>query len=419
VKLFQTLAAGIALGALSVLGTAAAHAQSQFASGFGDISRPTPAVTKAQFKLPFGMSSKRVRRTLERDGYSEIEVTYLGIIDAKAEACKDGIKYKIKLRVNGSYEYRNEIGKCRRVVEFKDLRDILRNEGFRRIDIRDDGRLPYAATACRRGDRYALKINEYGEVNVGRRIGSCDNSFADALSPRDLRRALRKDGYDRIKFTDRTRRRFIVEACRNDRRIRLRINRRGRVRDRERIGRCPPRIEARALPGMLRKDGFNRIEVVATKPVYRIEACNRNDDRVRISISPWGERLNQRKIGQCAPPATIASLTEQLKASDKKFRRIRVRRASSTEYPFVATVCDNGERRDLFFSRYGKFERKQDRGACVSRTVAKIIEKLRERGLRDVNIYVEACNPRRNRRVRITLDRYGDPQSRERFGRCR
>lgn len=416
-KLTQTLAAGIVISALSALGTTAALAQSHSASALGNPSHPATAATKAQFKLPFGMSSKRIRRTLQRDGYSEIQVTYVGIIDAKAEACKDGIKYKLKLRVDGRYEYKKEIGKCRRVVVFKDLRDILRTEGFGRIDIRDDGNLPYTATGCRRGDRYALQINEYGEVNVGRRIGTCSNDFADALSPRDLRRALRKDGYDRIKFTDRTHRRFVVEACRNDRRVRLTINRRGRVKEQERIGRCQRRIDPAALPVMLRRDGYNRIEIVASKPVYRIEACDKRDERLRISISPWGEKLNQRKIGQCAPPATIASLTEQLKARDKKFRSIKVRRGK--EYPFVAEVCDAGQRRDLFFSRYGKFERKQDRGRCVSKTVAKIIENLRDRGLSDVNVYVEACNPRRNRRVRITLDRYGEPQSRERYGRCK
>ena len=93
---------------------------------------PAATITKAQIKLPFGMSSKKIRRILGRDGYSEIVITYIGIIDAKADACRNGIRYRVKVRANGSYAYRNEIGKCRASIRAADVRDLIRNEGFRR-----------------------------------------------------------------------------------------------------------------------------------------------------------------------------------------------------------------------------------------------------------------------------------------------
>ena len=303
-KPFRILAAGLAMAGICAHAAAtSARAQSGLFAGINTAGQAEQSsLVRAQFRLPFGMSATRVREMLARDGYNEIDVTYLGIIDAKAEACRNGRRYKIKLRANGSYEDRTEIGKCRKAVAADEVDDILRREGFRQVDVQDDGRLPYAATGCRRGDRYDIRVSEYGDVTVGKRRGRCE-TLKDALSPRDLRRALRKDGYNRIKFTERSPRRFTVEACNNrDRRMRLTINRRGRVLDRERVGRCQPAVRVSDIPGMLRKDGFNRIEVVDNKPPrYRIEACSRSGDRIRISVNPWGRRILEKKIGNCAP----------------------------------------------------------------------------------------------------------------------
>jgi len=370
----------------------------------------TTVVAKAQLKLPFGMSARKVRRMLRRDGYKEIDITYLGILDAKADVCRRGTRYRVKLRANGSYEYRNEIGKCRRAIAPEEVRDIIRKEGFRRIDVADDSAVPYRATGCRNGNRFSLEISEHGDVKVIDAIAKCR---PNRLSPRQVRRALRKDGFNRIRFTDRTPPRYVIEACRNARKIRLNIDRRGRIRDRERIGRCPAAISPSQITSILERDGYNRIDVVDDQPPrFRAEACRRTD-RFRILISPWGKQLKERRIGECAPPITAAGLRERLRERPENFKAIRVRKGK--RYPFVAQVCNSGKRQTLFFSAYGKYEGKRDRGECVSPRLNKITERYDR--LRNTEMFIEGCS-RRGRRVRIKIDAYGEEIDRQRIGPC-
>lgn len=407
----RTLAAALALGTLCA---SQALAHTGLVAG---ISVPVPptTVTKVQLKFSIGMSAKKVRRILTRDGYSEIVITYIGIINAKADACRNGVRYRVKVRSNGSYEYRNEIGKCKTPIRAADVRDILRREGFRRIDIQDDGKVPYIASACRQGERFDVEISEFGDVRVKGRLGPCRSK---GISPDDLRTALRKDGYNRIKFVRNNRRNYIVEACLDDRRYRLDIanNRRARVNDRERIGRCPTRIRPRDLKKVLARAGYDRIDIVdESPPRYRAEAC-RGNDRMRVVVNRWGERVGEKRIGECRPPATVASLTEDLRNNARRFKGISVR--VGRRYPFVADVCDNGQRLELYFSKYGRIEGKRDIGRCDSPRMSNVLERLRGRGFRDLEIYIEGCR-RSGRRVRIKLDEYGNQLDRERIGRCR
>lgn len=410
VKIIKATVAGLVWSGLFAV---QASAQTGLFAGMSKAG-PTTAITKTQFKLPFGMSAKKVRRILGRDGYSEIEITYIGVINAKADACREGIRYRVKVRANGSYEYRNKIGECRTPIRAADVREVIRKEGFRRINIENDGKLPYVASACRRGNRYDIQVSQFGDVKVGRRTGKCRarDDFAERL-----RANLRRDGYDRIKFVQSNRRNYIIEACLRGRRMRLDIqkNRNGSINDRSGIGRCSTRINTRDIGGILRKAGFDRIDIVDdTPPRYRIEACRRNT-RLRIAMNQWGERLNEKRIGECEPPATVASLTDDLRKNVRKFKNINVRRGR--RYPFVANVCDSGVRREIYFSQYGNFEGKKDVGRCVSPRMSAILDKLRDRGFRDAEVFVEACR-RSGRRVRVKFDEYGNEVSRERIGRC-
>jgi len=411
VKSIRILATGLAISGLCA---SQAAAQSSMVPGMMP-NPPMADVIKVQLKLPFGMSARKVRRILGRDGYNEIVITYIGIIDAKADACRKGVRYRVKVRANGSYEYRNEIGKCQDQIKAADVRGIIRKEGFRRIDIRDDGKVPYIASGCRQGERYSISVSEFGDVKIGRSLGSCRTR---GISADALRASLRKDGYDRIKFVETKRRRFIVEACRNGRRLRLDIanDRDGTINDRQRIGRCATAIRARDLDDVLIKAGYDRIDIVDDKlPRYKAEAC-RGNDRMRVALNRWGERVNERRIGNCRPPATVASLTEDLRNNARRFKGISVR--IGRRYPFVADVCDNGQRRALYFSKFGQIEGKKDTGRCDSPRLEAVLGKLRDRGFRDLEIYIEGCR-RSGRRIRVKIDEYGNRIDRERIGRCR
>ena len=95
-KSLGSLAIGLTIGALSA---SQVHAHSGPMAGI-DNPAPPSIITEAQLKLPFGMSSRKVRRLLGQDGYKDIVITYIGIIDAKADACRNGIRYRINQRRN-------------------------------------------------------------------------------------------------------------------------------------------------------------------------------------------------------------------------------------------------------------------------------------------------------------------------------
>lgn len=402
-------------------GAAMAIAPSANAGMMQGLTAPviTGAIQKNQFKLPIGMSAERTRRQLERDGYDEIDVTYVGILDAKADACRKGTRYRVKLRIDGTYEYRKEIGRCRRQIDEKQLRAMLRDKGYRRIDVNEaapGSRAAFTATACQKGDRFELDVNEYGDIERNRNIGRCEREL---LSPREVRAALRKDGFDRIKFIDRTPPRYVIEACRKNRRIRLDINRRGRIRDRERIGRCSPRIDPKDLEQIVARNGYDRIDVVDRKgPRYRVEGCKGNE-RMRMVISPWGDRIAERKIGDCAPPITLAELEERLEEHpEKRFRNVRVREEKNAQFPYIARACVDGKRYDLYFTKWGQYgERKTVPGNCRSPRLTKIMEDMRDKGMRRLRTFVEGCQ--QGRLVRLQVDEYGEQLSRDVLGRCR
>ncbi len=370
------------------------------------------------------MSPEGVRRKLTDDGYTEIDITFLGILAAKADACRRGTRYRVKLRPDGSYEYREKIGTCRPPVDAAGVISILEREGYRRVDV-DDDKIPYIAEACRRGDRYRFEVSEFGDVTSRNRIGRCE---PEMMSPRDIRRALRKDGFDRIKFIDRTPPRYVIEACEGNRRVRLTIDRRGRERNSERIGRCRPPVDTAGVEGLLRNAGYNRISIVDEKRPrrvgtgrrsgglkrYRAEAC-KGTDRMRLVISPWGHFVNERKIGECPPPVTAEALRKALEEHPKGFKVLEMRRGS--RYAHEAVVCHQGRKIRMLFSLYGKFEHEEADGRCLSPRVEEIMTRMRNGNLRDVKMYVEGC--RRGRLYRHEIDEYGNLSERQRIGRCR
>ena len=364
-------------------------------------------VEQIQITLPFGTSNQRVRRALRQQGYDQIDVTKLGFTSARAEACKGSVRYALKISPRGNIKSQKRIGRCRPVIDIDRAVNVLEQEGYRRIDMREESGIPYVATACRRGDKYELHVSAYGDVRVARDLGSCRK----AIAPADVRAQLRKDGYNRIKFTDDTPPRYRVEACRNGRRLDLRIGRRGQIRDERRIGRCSPPIEARQIGPMLEKAGYDRIEITDRRlPRYAAEACRR-DTRYELIMNRFGDVRRERKIGNCPLPISERDLVRKLRRSD--FRKISVTTTARDEYQTIA--CRGDDRMQIRFSKYGEVIDQDRLGTCVSPRLEEVIEKF-ERGMNRVTVHVEGC--RRGRRVRITLNEFGKASDPVRIGRC-
>lgn len=366
-------------------------------------------VTKAQFTLQLGASDSKIRRNLRNQGYTEIEITGRQLARAIAEACKDGVRYRLQIRSSGRIRRTTEIGQCKRIVSIDEAERILEKDGYKRINITENGNIPYIAIACRDGEKIRLRMNKFGEITGRRDLGECRT----ALQPDDIRAKLRDDGYDRIRFTDRQLPRYVAEACRNGRQFELTINRRGRVRNSKRIGRCDPPMTAAKLPAALEARGLDRIEVIdKTPPRFVVEAC-RSLKRVEITIGRYGRILQEYNIGRCLPPLTRADLLVEMRKNG--YRKVKFNTIPGSNYETEA--CRERKRLVTRWTQYGEVISERDRGPCQSPRLESIVDRFEDRGLKNVEMMIEGC--RRGRKIRITIDPFtGDRLERTRVGRC-
>lgn len=364
---------------------------------------------KAQFSIQLGASDSKIRRNLRREGYTEIEITGRQFARATAEACKNGIRFRLQIRSSGRIRRTTEIGRCKRIITIEQAEQMLEEDGYKRINITENGDIPYIAIACRDGDKFRIRINKFGEITGRRDLGRCQR----ALNPDDIRVKLRDDGYNRIRFTDRQLPRYVAEACRKGRKYELIINRRGVVRDSRRIGRCEPPLTASKIPDVLEERGLDRIEVVdKTPPRFVVEAC-RGLKRVEITLGRYGKILQEYNIGRCLPPLTRADLLVEMRKNG--YRKIRFTTIPGTNYQTES--CRERKRLVTTWTQYGEVVNERDRGPCQSPRLEGIVERYIDRGLKNVEIFIEGC--RRGRKVRIKLDEFtGDRLDRTRIGRC-
>ncbi len=120
------------------------------------------------------------------------------------------------------------------------IRRSLRDRGYRNIRF-IDRRLPvYKVKACRNGKKFRLRLNRWGDINRRVRIGRCGGyrHGSAGLSFPQIRAGLRDRGYHKIRFTDRRLPGYGAKVCRNGKRYALRLNRWGRIMDRDRRGWC-------------------------------------------------------------------------------------------------------------------------------------------------------------------------------------
>ena len=122
------------------------------------------------------------------------------------------------------------------------VRRKLRARGYYNIRFTDRHLPVYKVRACRNGKKFSLRLNRWGKVNRRVRIGRCDGDYngprMGGLSFPELRHKLRNRGYHSIRFTDRRLPGYGAKACKNSRRFALRLNRWGKIVDRDRRGWC-------------------------------------------------------------------------------------------------------------------------------------------------------------------------------------
>ena len=366
-------------------------------------------IIRAQgFQIQLGVSDGLILSVLSRNGYSDIRITKKKLTKARAEGCKDGIRYDVEIGSNGRIRKAKQIGTCRPVINADIARWILRQKGFRQIQLSPESS-GFVAAACRGPRRFRVSMNQFGDMGSENVLGRCGG----VLSQYDIAALLRAQGFSRISVTQGRRGTYSVIACRGDNRVQLLVGNDGAIVREQRSGRCDPPIHPATIPAILSRYSFTRIDVIDRQlPRYVAQVC-RDTQRLEISLNRYGEIVDERSIGRCEPPMNAAAL-------DSRLREIgydTVRIVADNPGGFVAEVCEDGARFQLELTRYGETTSEKSLGDCASRRVRGILKQLEKEGMSDVTVYVDGC--RKRKRYRIVLDEYGSMVSRNVIGQCK
>ena len=368
-----------------------------------------PLIIHAQgFQVELGISNGVIRRSLSKEGYSDIKVTKRKLTKARVEACKKGKRYVVEVKFDGRVKQIKQIGRCRSTVNANQARKRLKEKGFRQIQLLPHGK-GFVAAACRDKRRYRLALNQYGDVRRETVLGRCGT----ALTQYDVAALLRAQGYSRVRVQPVRKGNYAVSACRQDSRVELLVSNFGVVTRENPVGRCDPPIHPAIIPAVLARYGFTRIDIIdRTLPRYVAHAC-RDTQRVAISMNRFGEIVDEEPIGRCDPALTAGGLTNMLRRAGYD----RVSNVRDTASGYSAVVCEDGFRLELELTRYGETINQKPLGDCPSRRVRKVLESIERDGVRGVSMYVDGCMDRS--RIRIEIDKFGNVGRQTVIGVCR
>lgn len=396
---------------------------------------PVPHTAQAQ-NLSIGNTDRLVAETLRRNGYTETRVTRRGLTIIRAQACRDGKKYLVKVSILGKITSSQEIGSCAvaqaprpapqpaPVFGAQQAIQFLRDQGLTDVSAESVPGGGAVALGCTGGRYTELTFNRQGSISNRRPLRLCDNGRAVAerpavrpapqqqasLSTQELRAALRRQGYRRIEITDGEAPRYGAEACNGEERVRLTMNQRGNVRRERTIGQCRQPVNVADLPAKLSAAGYDRIRLLRRdRPPYLAEAC-KGANLMELTINRFGETRKEDRVGRCAVPVTKETLTTNLAKAG--YFNIEV---SKTNDRWVATYCNEESRTQSTYDRYGEAGSSRVTGACTSATVLNVLKNLENRGATKTSIAVTGCF--KNTEYRWIFDRLGNRTGRERTGR--
>lgn len=357
--------------------------------------------------IQLGGSDAEIKARLSAQGYDRIDIVDRGLSSSTYHVCYGRQRIEFKVYWDGRTGGRKVIGGCRLMVSIDQARNILARQGFERINIEDRGGA-YLAIACRGPQRLRVRISYQGDIGDQRQLGSC----AEELSPTDITAQLEREGYDRIRFTDRQLPKYVATACNGPQQLELAFDRFGREVSRKEIGRCRGPVAPVDLLDILADLGFKQIRVTDPNlPRYKAEAC-RGKQRLEITLNRFGEVTDQVRLGDCRDAITKRQLERTL--ARQGYRQVRV--ADNGRDGFVASGCLNDRRTELTVSRFGEVVHERGLGPCRSLTVEEVRRQLSGDGFDSIEFYAEAC--RRGRKLQLQIDDYGQIEERDRIGRC-
>ena len=431
------------------------------------VSLPTRAQT-----ITLGGDDQQVVRILRGAGYRNVTIKSRGLTIVRTEACRGGDKYLVKVSILGKITSTSKIGTCPvpQQARFtrKNAKDLLEQDGYRQVEARREGRI-VVATACRNDRRYQIEFNRRGKIADRQRLGNCQPA---GLTKRQIANILERNGYRRIDVVDAELPSYVAEACRDNSRMRIEMNRRGTIRSERRLGSCRQQINPANIAKLLEDNGYSRIQVIdRRRPPYIAHACKGDDkmeiaigrfgrlrgetridtcarpidpanlgrlmrkegyDRVKVLrgsrtpylvegckgnslvellVNRYGRVTKEERVGRCAPPVTKQSLEN--KFAKDGYLNVDVRKASNG---WNAQVCRDEVKRTIRINTFGEVISERNSGTCTSSSVLNILKTLEGRGAKSTTIFVEGCY--RNKKYRWAYDRLGNRTGRRAIGGC-
>lgn len=119
------------------------------------------------------------------------------------------------------------------------LRELLRNQGYNRIEFLDLSGDTLSANACSEDASYRLTLNLNGRVLERSETGECTLPVPErAVAAEQIIDTLYGRGFLRINIVDSTPPTFLANACRGDRKYQVRMDDEGNVIDTKEDGEC-------------------------------------------------------------------------------------------------------------------------------------------------------------------------------------
>lgn len=365
------------------------------------------SLAMAQINIELGGNVGDIKRALIKQGYTRIDFTGRGFTKYRAQACRDGKRWKFKVDWRGKTNQERVIGKCRQQVDEQLVRKILRDRGFRRINLENQNGM-FVAIACANQARFRVEVNPYGDIRKERRIGRC----MPDLSPTDIEVRLKEQGYDRFNWKDRQLPRYVAAACYRGQRVEIVTNRRGEIVNSQNIGKCPQAIRPGDIPSILAERGYRRVKVTSERPPsYGAIAC-RDGNKIEVTLNRYGRITDQVVIGRCRQPMNGRQIAAFVR--DQGFTHVYV--AEETALGFTIDGCYSQVRYRFVLSPFGELRDEKNLGECRSKSLFELINDEEVNGFRAERFYLVGCE--NGNRIRVEFNQFGQRVKRSRTGRC-
>ncbi len=368
-------------------------------------------VIPVQFTIELGNSSGSVRELLESQGYSEVQITESGFTTVRAQACFQGSRYLIKVKTIGA--------RISRLAKIGECQPVLSSSDIVN-QLKSDGYSRISLDIVD-GDIYQVQACR-GDSRMRLRINRYGKIVGqdkrgrcrNVLDAAEVRQRLREKHFDRIKLVSESPRQFTFEACKGRDRVNLHIRTNGSIRREIRVGNCAPPIELWQVKSIVENRGYNRVVVVdKNSPVYGVEACQ-GTRLMHIRLDRFGEIRNTKQIGECEPALNEKTLDAHLR--ERGENRIVVEARGSGG--FIVQSCYKNQRHRTEFDLYGTVLDRKMIGECSpAPRLTQIIRQFEKQNITNPNLVVEGCKNGRLYRYQVNV--FGEIRNSKSFGKCR